>query len=376
MASLAIAAIVWIPSLRFAFAPLPATPTAAKLAAHQSDLFANRLARGSEAELMRQTNAEWDFMGRTFYVYALAELALHDPASRTVNVARMDAIIDDTMAMERERGLFYFLMPYAKSRAWIDQPARSQFTDGEIALMLGLRRMLADRADYRAEHRARVAIMIERMKRSPVRSAESYPNECWTFCNTVALAAIKTEDVVDGDDHSAFFKEWVDVAKARLVDAKTGLLASSYTVDGRTLDGPEGSSIWVDSHMLRVIDPEFAADQYRRAKKELFRQVLGFGYAVEWPTGQRGATDVDSGPLVPGLDVSPGSSGLAFIAAGSFGDRAALKALQTTLAFAAFPSEKNGRLRHLASNQVGDAVVLYGLSIGPMWEALAASRRP
>jgi hypothetical protein len=36
----------------------------------------------------------------------------------------------------------------------------------------------------------------------------------------------------------------------------------------------------------------------------------------------------------------------------------------TTLQFAAFPSEHDGQLRYSASNQVGDAVLLYALVQG------------
>ena len=39
--------------------------------------------------------------------------------------------------------------------------------------------------------------------------AESYPDECWMFCNTVALAAVRVGDRLDDQDHSAFFAEWV-----------------------------------------------------------------------------------------------------------------------------------------------------------------------
>jgi hypothetical protein len=84
---------------------------------------------------------------------------------------------------------------------------------------------------------------------------------------------------------------------------------------------------------------------------------------------------VDSGPIVPFFDVSSGSSGLAFVAASSFGDGEYLAALNATVDFAAFPVERGGLLRYAASNQVGDAVILYGLSIGPLWNALAEGRR-
>jgi hypothetical protein len=351
-------------------------PTVDKLAAHQLDLFRDLTLHERETNQMRRTNPEWDFMGRTFLAYALAEMAHRNPASRPRYLDALDAIVADTLRREREEGLYYFLMPYARRAPFRVQPARSLFLDGEIALMLALRRLVAERADYRTLLAERVEAIVRQMRQGPVLSGESYPDECWTFCNTVALAAIKASDVLDGTDHGAFVQAWIDTAKARLLDPGTGLLVSSYTLDGRTRDGPEGSSIWMAAHMLRAVDPAFGEDQYRRAKKELGRTVLGFGYAREWPSSRRGAVDVDSGPIVPGLDVSGGSSGLALVAASSYGDREYLGALRATLDLAAFPVERDGRLRYAASNQVGDAVILYALSIGPLWEALAQGRRP
>jgi hypothetical protein len=376
LAALALAAAIWLPCLHLFFTPAPPAARAPKLLARQLDLWRAQEAREREAGRMRRTNAEWDFMGRTYLAWSLAELALADPARRDERLAALDAILDDTLQKEREHGLYYFLMPYARDRAWVASPPRSQFTDGEIALMLALRRLVADKPEYRAPLRERVEAMTARMKASPTLSAESYPDECWSFCNAVALAAIKASDVLDGTDHGELLRAWIETAKAKLTDPPTGLLVSSYTLEGRTKDGPEGSSLWMVAHALRAVDPAFAEDQYRRAKKHLAREVLGFGFAREWPAGRRGPTDVDSGPIVPFFEVSAGSSGLAFVAAASFGDRAFLDALSTTLDFAAFPTERDGKIGYGASNQVGDAVVLYALSIGPLWDALREGRRP
>jgi len=40
----------------------------------------------------------------------------------------------------------------------------------------------------------------------------------------------------------------------------------------------------------------------------------------------------------------------------------------TSLNAAGFPVRKNGTLRYQASNPVGDAVLLYALVQGPLWE--------
>jgi hypothetical protein len=321
-----------------------------------------------EIARMRSTNAEWDFMGRSFLVWALAEMCLHEPHRKAEYLPVIDRIIDHTLQTEQEQGLYHFLMPYAHNGPFVQQPVRSQFLDGEIALMLAVRCLVEDKEQYRPLLAERVETMVRRMRASPVLCTESYPNECWMFCNTVALAAIRIADHVQGTDHSDFFRKWVRVAKERLVHDETGLLVSSFTLDGQPMDGPEGSSIWMVAHCLRLVDEEFARDQYKRARKELGVRACGLAYAREWPASWRSPMDVDSGPIVPILGASAGSSGLAFVAARSFDDRDYFRALHTTVNFAGFPIEEDGRLKYGASNQVGDAVLLYAAVLGPVWE--------
>ena len=121
------------------------------------------------------------------------------------------------------------------------------------------------------------------------------------------------------------------------------------------------------AHNLLLVDRAFAEDQYRRAKNALATGILGFGYAREWPQSWAGPMDVDSGPIVPVMEISAGSSGMALIAASAFGDEAYLSSLLTSLNFGGFPIEKDGQLRYAASNQVGDAAMLYAMVLGPAW---------
>jgi hypothetical protein len=271
--------------------------------------------------------------------------------------------------------MYFFLMPYAKARCYETQPARSLFVDGEIALMLAARRMLEEKSEYKTRMTARIGLVEARLKHGALPIAESYPNECWMFDHAVALAAIKLADYLEGTDHSAFLRDWIAMAKRQLVHRESGLLVSSFTLGGDPLDGPEGSTIWMVAHCLQLIDDDFALDQYRRARKELGRTVCGFSYAREWPKSWKGPMDIDSGPIVPVLQISAGSSGMAFTGASAFGDDAFLFSLATTLDFAAFPSRRDGRLRYCASNQVGDAALLYDAVLGPLWEKVRTGSR-
>ncbi len=381
-AALAIGLAIWLPLARFVFREDVArfrvsSGVAAKaraLAARHWALWTDPERRTRELASMRKLNPEWDFMSRTFVVLSVCNMALADRGYRAQGLELVDAILDDTLAFERAKGPEGFLLGYVRTTGpWVVPPGRSQFIDGEIALMLAARRLVAEKPEYRALLAERIEVMTRRMAGSPVLNAESYPDECWLFCNTIALAAIRAADVLDGSDHRDLLATWVRVAREKLVDRKTGLLISAYSVSGRPAasgPGPEGSSIWLAAHMLQVVDPAFARDQYDRARRELGRSPLGFGYALEWPVGQEEQPDVDSGPVVPLFGASAAASGLAIVAAAAFDDRDYLQALLTALNAFGFPEERDGRLRYAASNAVGDAVLLYALTLGPLWREL------
>lgn len=295
-------------------------------------------------------------------------MALRDPASKPLYLRTMDQIINETLRLEKQRGMYFFLMPYAKGRPYGMQPPHSLFLDGEIALMLASRRVVEEKPEYKTLLTERVNGIVARFRKSPRMLLESYPDECWTFDHCVALDAIKTADYLDGTDHSELIRDWIAMAKRKLEDPESGLLISAFTTRGAPLIGPEGSSLWMVAHSLQLLDADFARDQYQRTRKELGAVTLGFGYAHEWPDTWRGEADIDSGPIIPVFDVSAGSSGIAFIGASAFGDDNFLRSLAATLDSAGFPSRTGGRLKYCASNQVGDAALLYAATLGPLWE--------
>jgi hypothetical protein len=381
LTALIAAGAVWLPCLHFFFAR-PASdffqaqnlsPKAHALAARHLQLWTEPRSRDRELRKMRASNAEWDFMGRSFLVWSLANMSLRQPADKPVYLQTMDQIIEETLRLEQERGMYFFLMPYAHVRPWIMRPERSLFLDGEVALMLAARRLVEEKPEYKQPLTERVDLIVERFNRSPEGLLESYPDECWTFDHINALVAIRMADRLDGTDHSALIRGWLALAKQKLIHRETGLLVSNTTMGLRPLNGPEGSSIWMIAHVLQPLDPAFAIDQYDRARKELGRTTLGFSYAREWPASWESEPDIDSGPIIPVFKISAGSSGMAFIGATAFEDKRFLVSLATTLEFAAFPSRKEGRLNYCASNQVGDAALLYAATLGPLWRKLAAN---
>lgn len=379
--ALLIAFCLWTPSVHYFFSrrvsvyrPEHAISTAAReLAAAQTDIWSNPQIRDSELRKTRAISAEWDFMNRTYLVLSLANMAMRDPAYRKSACRNMDAILEDTLRHERTDTFYYFLLPYAHQGCWKRLPGQSIFVDGEISLMLAARRMVEEKPAYKPLLQSRIRKMLKQMMASPVHAAESYPDECWMFCNTVALAAIRMSDVLDGTDHSEFLSSWVRTAKAKLIDPRTGVLISAFSVDGIPAEcgsGAEGSSIWMVCHMLQIVDPGFAQDQYKLARRALSAEAIGFGYAREWAPGDKSSQDIDSGPIAPILNISPSSTALAAVAAAAFDDQKYFRKLLTSIEIGALPVRHGGRLRYCASNRLGDAVLLYAMTEGPLWNAV------
>ncbi len=353
-AAIALGASVWIPNLHRFYEPDEKTRE------HVAHALATRALTPSP-----EMNPEWEYMSRTFTVLGLANRALDHADERDTSLAAIDHVVDQTR--EEAHDQFRFLLPYARASAFVDPEARSVFVDGELLMMIAARDLVSPRDELDDDARNLEASIERAMRRSPTMSAESYPNEAWTFCNTTALAAMAMFDRVHDGDHHALAKDWVLRAKAVLLDEKTGMLVSSFTRDGHVKDGPEGSTIFMTATNLLFFDDAFARDQWKRARGELGATVFGFGFAREWPKSWVNARpDIDSGPIVPFLNASAGASGFAVLGASAFGDDAYRDALVASLELVAMPRDDAEGRHYLASNRVGDAVLFDALTFGPL----------
>ena len=223
MGALFCATVIWLPSMHFFFRPninnylcqdksnIPVITQ--KIAARHLRLWQDASFKNEQLEKMRAINGEWDFMGRTYLVLSLANMALREPAQKDDYVKIIDSIIADTIKVEQEKGMYYFLLPYARYQPFVTKPPHSVFIDGEIGLMLAARRLVKEHPVYKQMMTARISQMVKQMKASPILAAESYPDECWVFCNTIAIATIKIGDVMDGNGNDQFIQNWLKATK-------------------------------------------------------------------------------------------------------------------------------------------------------------------
>src|SRR6266581_2570012 len=96
-AALAAAALVWLAVLPHLYHPSPG-PMAAALARRQLALWSDPVERAR----LRASNPEWDFMGRAFTAWSMANLARAEPARRAEYLRSIDAIIAATLDDEAQ----------------------------------------------------------------------------------------------------------------------------------------------------------------------------------------------------------------------------------------------------------------------------------
>src|ERR1041385_2017213 len=104
-----VAAGIWLPMLHLFFRrPVShfyrdkgISPMAAQLAARHLRLWTEPASRQVELGKMRGSNAEWDFMGRSFLVWSLANMGLREPQSRAQYLPIIDQIIEETLRIEK-----------------------------------------------------------------------------------------------------------------------------------------------------------------------------------------------------------------------------------------------------------------------------------
>ena len=326
---------------------------------------------GERVVAMRSLNPEYDFMSRTFLVLALADRAIAEPTLAHDHLRTIDAIIDDTLEAEARHGQDHWLMSYWQPDATVGT-GRSLFVDGEVLVMVTARRMVRDdRPELKDETTRRARLVTHNLgSGGDLPFAESYADEGWLFCHAMAMLGLRAQEQLDGVDHSVLFTDFERAVRSTLIDPHTGMLASEFTMEGATMDGPEGSSIWFVVSALDVVAPELAEEQYGLARQALGRSVLGLGYSREWPTGAEAFQDVDSGPIIPILDASTSASGFAIAAARVHDDHRFSAQLSDALGAAEAILQLSPQLAEIAGNPVADAVIVWGQGVGPLFDRL------
>jgi len=129
----------------------------------------------------------------------------------------------------------------------------------------------------------------------------SYEGAAWPADNVVAIASLAHYHKILDSKYNSFVVAWVKEIKSKL-DEKTQMIPHQvhYTT-GEILSGARGSSSSLMIRLLAEIDPLFAKSQYQQFQKYFATTLFGLPFISEFPKGQSGESDIDSGPVILGV---------------------------------------------------------------------------
>ena len=107
-----IAVCIWLPCIHLFFCVNPwdyrqsdkIAPKAQMWAEQHLVIWKDPLHRKKELLAMQKRNPEWDFMSLTYFVLALANIAMRDPAYTDIACEIIDDIIQNTLKIEKYHG--------------------------------------------------------------------------------------------------------------------------------------------------------------------------------------------------------------------------------------------------------------------------------
>lgn len=193
---------------------------------------------------------------------------------------------------------------------------------------------------------AMIAALAPRLS-DPIAALETYPGEVYPPDQTVVAAAV----AVHGD-HDATVQAWVPRFEATAVDPDTGGVYQALAASGQPVDHARGSGTTFAGYFLSFVDRDLSRRVHEAAQHRAFGP---FGGVLEYPSGVSGWGDIDSGPVLFGVGVSPTGFGLA--GARIHGDRDAYLRSQRTARLFGLPVPWNGRW-YVTGGGLGNAILL------------------
>gem|GEM_PF-1198571 len=195
----------------------------------------------------------------------------------------------------------------------------------------------------------------------------SYPGAIWPCDSFAAMLSLQVHDHLLGPTYEKLRRQWLVDAK-KYVEKKHGLLPHSLDVISDTpVQGPRATSQTMLLRFARELDPQWAQQQYEVFRRLFIAYPVALPGVREYPAGDKGRADIDSGPLIFGISLS--SSTVAIGTAKMFGDREVVDGLSRAVEAYGMALRFGGKKRYMFGLlPVGDAFVLWSKTAVPWLE--------
>ncbi|GAA5042805.1 hypothetical protein GCM10011506_45690 [Marivirga lumbricoides] len=187
-------------------------------------------------------------------------------------------------------------------------PENGIFYDGWrnylLSKILLLKTSFENKEKYLAQYKTQSNLIATALEESKTPYLQSYAGHSWPADMFVAMASLSHYQKVFDETYAPLIKRWLTEVKNNL-DTKTGLIPHKVDFQSaHTIEGARGCSIGLILRMLGEIDYGFAEDQFKIADSLFIETTFGLPSMREYPVGEFGLGDIDSGPVIFGVGFS------------------------------------------------------------------------
>jgi hypothetical protein len=262
----------------------------------QLNFLNNELKHNNLGERMQKIFPEGFVFANVLYGLSWCELGLSAPLESTktqalkealfaynqINTEQAKLIFDP--ALEPENGIFYI--------GW---------NNYLLSKILLLDSTFENHETYKKLYSKQCEQIATALQKSNTPFLETYKEASWPADMCVAMASISHHDKNFEPKYKNLIADWVAKVKAKL-DPKTQMIPHRVDSEsGETIEGARGCSTSLTLRLMAEIDPAFALEQYKLYKEKFVSTALGLPSIREYPKGQSGYGDIDSGPVILGV---------------------------------------------------------------------------
>ncbi|MEL6882170.1 MAG: hypothetical protein AAFP09_16710 [Cyanobacteria bacterium J06607_10] len=194
------------------------------------------------------------------------------------------------------------------------------------------------------------ASLLKGLITEPYGLLETYPNEVYPADIAAVIGSIALHDKATGESHQRELAKLVQYFCDQFLDPATGLVFQSVDVaTGQPIDRPRASGTALSAYYLSFVDNVVTAHIFQPvASSQILRLPVGLAIK-EYPVGETGDGDIDSGLLV--LGASPSATVFAIGGAKITNDKSLYRELyETILSFSRLPPSQGEFSKVAADN--------------------------
>ena len=228
---------------------------------------------------------------------------------------------------------------------------------GYTNLALSLNRQIFPDSRFNTVNDQITAALARRLAKAPHGILETYPFEAYPPDQSAVIGSIALYNRVTKANYQAVLDRALDAFKSKFIDPESGMVVQAVSAtSGKPQDQPRASGTTLSVYFLSFADPALAKTLHQTISTQQQTHVFGLTGILEYPPGQSGKGDVDSGPLLMGA--SPSASVFAIGGAKRFGDHQLFTALYRSLdVFGSFSDNPNSIAFQLGG-PLGKAILL------------------